>query len=319
MLAKRTHIQVGLMTVAALLAGCSGSAGSPGTASMSSFSPAVPSAVRAPRFMPAGSRSKNTLFVVDLNAAVTLFPANINQKNPSPIGQITQGVTRGVGVAIGRNGTLYVSSSGGKVTNVAEYKRGSSSPFFNIFKGLYVPGLLAVDSSGNLFVADSGPSLLVYPPGASSPSETIKVPFVGRTPAVAGLAFDAKGDLLIGTFEVEHQLSNVYSLPPGSTQPVNLNLQSLPGGAVGADKLGNIYVGGSGGYINVYAPGSTTPSRTINAGSAGFYSELTVAPNGTIYWPNYDSNEMFEFAPGASAPTNVFLGGGGVDAAVGRF
>ncbi|MBV8196894.1 MAG: hypothetical protein JO263_02055, partial [Candidatus Eremiobacteraeota bacterium] len=169
MLVKRTLIQTGLMTVAALLADCAGSAGTPGGAGMESFAPAASPAARTPLASRAGARLKNTLFVVDLNAAVTLFSGNINQKNPSPLGQITQGVTRGAGVTIDRNGTLYVSSSGGKVTNVAEYKPGSSSPFFNIFKGLYVPGLLAVDSSGKLFVADTGPSLLVYPPGASSP------------------------------------------------------------------------------------------------------------------------------------------------------
>ncbi|HVR46621.1 MAG TPA: hypothetical protein VMT95_08345 [Candidatus Binatia bacterium] len=45
---------------------------------------------------------------------------------------------------------------------------------------------------------------------------------------------------------------------------------------------------------------------------------MIVRSNGTIYWPNYDTSQMFEFAPGASAPTNVFATqGSGIDAAVG--
>ncbi len=48
----------------------------------------------------------------------------------------------------------------------------------------------------------------------------------------------------------------------------------------------------------------------------GFYSDFAETPDGTIYWPNYDDGILYEFAPGASGPTNT-VNSGGVDAAVG--
>jgi hypothetical protein len=131
------------------------------------------------------------------------------------------------------------------------------------------------------------------------------------------MAFDKKGGLLVATFDFESNTGNVYRIAPGASKAVNLNMVSLPGGALGADAAGNIYVGGVEGNIFVYAPGSKTVTRAIDASQTGFYSSFSVAVDGTIYWPNYDNGEMFEFAPGASSPTNVFPGGGGVDAALG--
>jgi hypothetical protein len=92
---------------------------------------------------------------------------------------------------------------------------------------------------------------------------------------------------------------------------------NVPGPSLGTDKAGDIYDGGHEGDIKVYSPGSNAPNRAINLGSNGFYSGLTVTPNGTIYWPNYDNDTMYEIAPGASGPINVFsTNGSGVDAAV---
>ena len=69
--------------------------------------------------------------------------------------------------------------------------------------------------------------------------------------------------------------------------------------------------------IDVYAPGNKTPARFVNAGDNDFYSNFSITPNGTIYWPNFNDGQMYEFAPGASSPTNKVLGGNGVDAAIG--
>ena len=56
------------------------------------------------------------------------------------------------------------------------------------------------------------------------------------------------------------------------------------------------------------------PARTPRSLASG----MAVTPNGTIYWPNEQDKQIYEFAPGASGPTNVFEGGSnGIDAAVG--
>jgi len=317
---KCTFVSVACLFAAfGTLDGCSGA----GNAVSTALPPGSPAAGLAPAAhaapLPAGRSRQNLLFTAGLGNAVGYFSANINEKNPPLLGQITSGVTRAEGLLVDAHGTLYLSNDTWPAS-IVEYKRGSKTPFFTITKGLYVPGSLAVDAYDNLYVADSqsGGVVLVYPPGASSPSKTISIPTQRGGPQ--GLAFDPHGNLLVSTFDIEHETGNVYSIAPGSTQPTNLNLQDLPGGALGADKSANIYVGGSGGTIAVFAPGGTTPSRWITAAeSGGFYSDFAVTANGTIYWPNYDNDTMYEFAPGASTSTNAFYPGGGTDAAVGAW
>lgn len=311
----RFLVQLSPLGAIAALAGCLGGAGASAPAS---FEPSLTPAAKLAPLARGDARIPRVVFVSDLAASVPFFSASVHQANPPALGSIALGVTRATGLFVDRNGVLYVSNNTWP-PSIAEYKRGTVSPFKTITNGLFTPGSVAVDTNENLYVADGqqGGVILVYPPHATSPQRRIQVPRQGSHSVAGGLAFDPQGDLLVATFDVEHNFADVYSIAPGSSQANNLNLQGLPGSAIGTDKAGNLYVGGSGGTISVYAPGSKTPSRFINAGNSGFYSNLKVTPNGTIYWPNYDLGEMFEFAPGASAPTNVFEGGGGVDTAVG--
>ena len=122
----------------------------------------------------------------------------------------------------------------------------------------------------------------------------------------------------VAAFSVESNSGDVFSIAPGASQATNLNLQNPPGPSLGTDRAGYIYVGGHEGDIAVYSPGSTTAGRFITLGVNGFYTGMAVTANGTIYWPNYDNNTMYEIAPGASGPINVFdTQGSGTDVAVG--
>lgn len=316
---KRAFLQVSSLGVAMLLGGCVGAStgnGSGGAAAGPSGSALLPATQAAPSAR--HRRDRRVLFISTLGAAVDLLPANIHLQDPKSLGTITQGVTRSQGVYVDRHGTLYVSNNTTPAT-VVEYKRGQTTPFKTISNGLYIPGSIAVDTSLNLYVQnnDPNPQILVYPPGANSPSETIALPQSGHL-APGGIALDPQGDLLVAFFDVEHNDGSVYSIAPGSTQPVNLNLQGVPGSALGVDRAGYIYLGGNEGGISVYAPGSKAPARFITTGDVNFYSDFAVTPNGTIYWPNFISAGIYEFAPGASGPTNV-ISGGGEDAAVGSF
>jgi hypothetical protein len=310
---KRAFINLGLSATLALLAACAGGSSAPPAGAIA---PPVQSGNRTAPFEVAPNALQKVVFIADLSGSVNFFSANINVKNPPLLGQITQGTPRPEGVWVDKNGTLYVSNDA-QPPSIAEFKRGSKTPFKTITSGLDTPGEIAVDSSGNLYVADFGFTVLVYPPGASTPSRTIAIPNQMPHHTLGSMAFDSQGDLLVAEAGVEGVDASVYSVAPGSSQAVNLNLQGLAGAQVGTDRAGNIYNGSDEGAIVVYAPGSKTPSRSIYAGTNGFYSFFTVTPNGTIYWPNYDDNEMYEFAPGASGPTNVFNNGGGVDAAIG--
>jgi hypothetical protein len=160
--------------------------------------------------------------------------------------------------------------------------------------------------------------VLVYAHGATSPTRTIDIPIAGHRESAGEFAFDPQGDLLLAAFSVETNSGDVFSIAPGASQATNLNLQNPPGPSLGTDKAGYIYVGGHEGNIAIFPPGGTTASRFINLNVNGFYTGMAVTPNGAIYWPNYDNDTMYEIAPGASGPINVFdTQGSGSDVAVG--
>jgi hypothetical protein len=316
-MAKHMLVRSGSLIGVMLLGGCPGGSGTTALGSSGSSLQAAHAASVA-RLATVGER---VVFISGLGAGVAMYPADIYEKNPPLFGDIRQGVTRADGLWVDTNHVLYVSNDT-TPPSIVEYKRGASEPFKTITNGLFIPGAVAVDSSGNLYVADFNGYenvILVYPSGSGSPSRSVPVPNQGGGRSGLGsLAFDPRGDLLVATFNVERNTGAVYSIAPGSSVAVNLNLAGLPGDALGTDAAGNIYAGGFEGDISVFAPGAKRPARFITAGGqTGFYSDFAVTPDGKIYWPNYDLPELYEFAPGASSPTNVVQGGGGVDAAVG--
>lgn len=311
---RRHLILIGAVAAATTLGSCAGSNSQP-----------VPAAQNAPEpqaFRDAGGKQR-TLFIADVNSNMLLYTANINQKNPPLLGEITQGVTRSVGVCFG-SGTLYVVNSGGSRASVAEYHRGSSSPFATITYGLDTPDACTVDGSGNLYVDDGGaghPLIQLYPAGRTTPGKTIDLPPTGRATAPGGLVLNRRGTLFVSVFTAESETATVFRINRGSSTAKNLHLQELPAGdALGIDKAGNLYTGGHEGDMSIYAPGGATPTRFINVAEDGFYTDMTVTPDGTIYWPNYDEGAMYEFAPGAPSPTNQFAtAGSGIGAAVGAW
>lgn len=311
---KCAFVKSGTLLVAVAVGGCAGNAGAPGTPSQAHFAPPLKDA----------GRERPVLFLGTQNTSVSLYSANIKNPNPPFLGSITQGVTRSNGLWIDRSGTLYVTNQTSP-PSVVEYRHGTSSPFKTITSGLYNPDFCAVDAAGNLYVDDdlNGGIVLVYSADGTSPSRTIQLPRIAGHFEPGGLAFDRRGDLLVATFSRGLQETKLYSIAPGSSKLKQLNWQGLPGGnALGSDAAGYVYVGGIEGTIAVYAPGTTTPSRYVNVGESRgqFYSDLTVTPNGTIFWPNNSFDEVYEVAPGASGPTNFFGAQSvGVDAAVGSW
>ena len=308
----RAFLQIGSLIAALAIAGCAGSAGSAGSTSMGL---ALPQQANVTPFAGGLAGTPHVLFVAGLGSDVGIYTNSLYAKNPSPMGTLSQGITRAQGLWVDRHGVLYVSNNT-TPPSIVEYQPGASAPFKTITVGLYTPGFIAVYPGGNLYVNDGPAHVLVYAPSAASPTQTIPIPHRACT-FVGGLTIDKNSNLLVGTHSIITGASTIYSIAHGSTTVTALNLQGLGGDEIGTDAAGNLYAGGSGGSISVHAPGSTTPSRYINAGTYGFDGGMSVAPNGAIYWANWEMNEMFEFAPGASKPTNIVPSAGGIDAALG--
>jgi serine/threonine-protein kinase len=155
------------------------------------------------------SDKKGTLYVVDNcgGSDVEEFAKGQTTLKTS----ITNGVSNPLGIAIDKNGTLYVSNYPASIT---EYPKGATSPSKTITGGgLTNPFGMAVDKQGNLFIADFG-ALQVFelPAGGSS---VTPLNLSGLSSPV-GVAVDKKnGDLWV-TDENGRKV-NVYAA--GSTTP----------------------------------------------------------------------------------------------------
>ncbi|MBV9718714.1 MAG: hypothetical protein JOZ77_05315 [Candidatus Eremiobacteraeota bacterium] len=293
---------------AAVLVGCSG--GSNGIATPFAGASGSPttgaSRLTALNSLGGAKSSKRVLFVSNLDGDVRIYSANINEQNPPLIATITTGTTRPEGVWVDRHDTLYVENGEHypAQASIEEYKRGASSPFRTITDGLGSPGAVAVDKDGTVYVNSvSGGNtgiVVIYAPGSTTPERTITLPEAAEYGLNAGgMALDPQGNVLAannGNATAVH----VFKIVPGSWEATDLGLQGYGGSAIADDGSGNLYVGGGNGFIAVYPPGATSPSRTITYYTA--YG-LTATANGTLY--AIGSDQVAEFAPGASSPTNV--------------
>jgi hypothetical protein len=161
------------------------------------------------------------------------------------IGQITDGLDHPTAMMIDSSGTLYVTNYYGGTVSI--YAAGSTQPTLTLSSGLSVPNGVALDASGNLYVSNKStpPNVVVFPPGQTTPSETISDPLIQNP---GELVFDAAGNLYLADSN-----TGISELSQGSQHFTSLNLQGLSSfdGAVAIDPLdGNLFVSGTNGSSN---------------------------------------------------------------------
>lgn len=290
---------------ALLIGGCSGG-GSPATAPAGYRvlpGPAVvgPVTVRvAPQLKRPGyivRQTAKTLYVADpQNDRVVLYdPATAN---PAPIGQITDGMNFPSGLAVDKNGTLYVANQGNGT--VTEYRAGKTKAFFKLTSGLSAPYGIGVDSAGRVFVSNLTGGVAAFKPGKSSPYET-----VAAGPNPCGVAIDHKNNVYVASDSEDR----VYVIPAGSSTSQNLGLAGLSGPIGLAFKSEDtLYVGNYGGdNVQVYPSGSKTPSTTITTGIAGPTLNGFVK-GGVFFQSNQDSGLVQGYKGKQTSPYSTITG-----------
>ena len=235
------------------------------------------------------------------NNRVAIYKAGRLAHNPPPIATIA--LTCPYGMALDKAGTLYVASNCGGNT-VTEYPIGQTTPSLTITNGISNPLGLAINKGGKLFVSNYPAAITEYPLGATSPAKTITG---GGMIDPFGLAFDKSGDLFIADFGA----SQVFELKPHTSTLIPLNLKDLvePLG-VAFDNLGNLWVtDGSGDKVNIYPPGSTTPSQSISSGYTFPYA-ISIDPRGAVAISNVNSPPLvYAYAPGQFTPYATLTNG----------
>jgi hypothetical protein len=196
-------------------------------------------------------------------------------------------------------GLLYWANGNAASITIYPSKGVNQAPIGEITDGLAFPTRLFVDKRLNLYVTDPGnDDVLVYPPGATSPSLTISVEapvgltvgsdgtvYVGdvldyliteykrgqTTPSQTihmgvppeNLALDAQDNLYV-QYTGGSRGSGVIEFPAGSTKGTNLDLDIGSAGSLVVDRSGNIIiVDGEANGIDIFPPGQTEPSKTI--------------------------------------------------------
>jgi WD40 repeat protein len=179
-------------------------------------------------------------------------------------------------------GLIYASSFGGNTVDYYKKGTGPNNPVAGSLSGsLSNPWGMAVDKSGDLYVANSGDqNVLVYAKGSTSPTRTLTDS--NKFPCDVALGSDgtvyvANGDGPVGAS------GNVVIYKPGASLPTqtltNGHFQHVTG--VALDKAGNVFVAynaqqaaASGGVVEFHAPKFTNTTNTHikleYAGGVGF-------------------------------------------------
>lgn len=193
--------------------------------------------------------------------------------------------------AMGQNLFVSENNAGG---NVYSYTPGAVQS--TVGSGLDFPYGLAVDSAGNLFVANNdddgngGSVIEIAPGGAQTP--------IPSGPDPKALAFDRAGDL----FETDYHSGNIYEYSTGGVLSVFATVTPAPQ-ALAFDSAGNLFVGtGFGGgneSITKITPDGTQSTFATGLsyiGGLAFNSagDLFEADNGTA---------IYEFAPDGTPST----------------
>jgi serine/threonine protein kinase, bacterial len=154
------------------------------------------------------------------------------------------------GIAVDSAGAVYVA---GRIYNnsVLKLALGAAAPVELPFTGLATVIRVAVDSAGNVYVADSGNNrnrVLKLAPGAPSPTE---LPFsLTSNDILEGVAVDTAGNVYIADTAYHYNPDTVdkrvLKLAPGAAGPTKLPFTGAAGlnepQGVAVDTKGDVYV-----------------------------------------------------------------------------
>ena len=201
--------------------------------------------------------------------------------------------------AITLRGAAVNIATGEDAAHVGGQVTGVQTTVSNRYTGLVYPGAVAVDASGDVYVANLGNNTVSkFLPGASTPSLTL----TGLDYA-SSMAFDSSGNL----FVVDGYGSSISEFTPGATTPTATltGLSNPLDLAFGPD--GSLYVGNTtSNTVSKFAPGATTAGTILTGLNDPVY--LAFDSSGDLYVANESGNTVSEFAPGTTIPTTTLVG-----------
>ncbi len=219
----------------------------------------------------ASAKKGGLLFVADnFNNQIGIYPQT---KPMRRIGTIANGVASPTGLAVDGSGNLYVAnySANSVVVYAPPY---TAAPTRIYTGGFYGPVAVAVGANGAVYISDYADGLLAeFLPHRTKASHIISL--TGRP---TGLALDESDNLFVA-YESYTAFSGVLEFRSGSIRFADTGIRVGFAGGLTFDSRGNLLLedeSGGAQSINVYPPGSTTPSRII---TNGFLNPISLAFN----------------------------------------
>jgi sugar lactone lactonase YvrE len=147
------------------------------------------------------------------------------------IGTLSKGAQ---GIAVSRNGTVFIADTGNNQVLALNPKTGATTPVVTTGISLSFPTPLALDANGDLFIGDTPPGMggrvvELTGDGAGNLTGAAKTVFAGSplTNPFA-LAVDSAGTLFIGDFPLDTGNGAIYSLVSGGSTLTHLSFPGLP-------------------------------------------------------------------------------------------
>ena len=219
--------------------------------------------------------------------------------------------SRAIGAAGPVPGTIFVANGGlvgegtgaGSVTVYRPGASGNTRPEAVITAGVAGPGSLALDSSGNLWVANNLGTVVEYSKAeltGASPAPTVTISS-GALDTPGGLTFDASGDLWVGDggsgriFEfAKAQLAKSGDPKPEVTLSPDLCSPDF-------DRSGDLWQGSGVNTLSdltkaqLTKSGSPAPKVVITSGSLSSPCKPTFDRSGNLWVANYGTTTVVEF------------------------
>ena len=162
-------------------------------------------------------------------------------------------------------------------------------------KGLDHPQAVAVDRSGDQYIADTKNNRVLRVAATTGATSTL-LPF-GDIHEPTAVAVDDAGDVFVGTGE-----KKVYKLPSGASGAVQLPFSDLHLiNDIATDGPGNLYVG-DGNRILELTAGSNSPN-VVSLGQDIQIGGLAVDRRGDVFASDQQNDQVVELLVGSTQPT----------------
>lgn len=193
-------------------------------------------------------------------------------------------------IAIDGRGVIYVGDTGTEThqsSSVAEYRVGHKGPLRTVSSGIAYPFGIAVSGKGQLYVANAYAGkygdMAIYKPDAVKPALVT----AAGVHSPSAIAVDKSGFVSLGN-QAPTPYGDVKGYPPKTKTPtVTVTDDVSDPTLISVDSSGNLYIANwpvaNPPRVTEYARHSSRLVRTLNVGSTGFITSLTVDALGDVY------------------------------------